>query len=123
VAGSETIEKLGDVKFLGRLKHFGGLAGHVQNILSCSRFLPAIFQFGKRPASEAAKFGCGGVELLGVIGAARLECGEPATEAASCSGGNLAIASAISSTFMCFIIAPGYKLGCRLMLCHRCGRC
>jgi hypothetical protein len=30
---------------------------------------------------DAAKFGCGGVKLLGVIGATRLECGEPAAEA------------------------------------------
>ncbi|MGB6936594.1 MAG: hypothetical protein WBE14_07830 [Xanthobacteraceae bacterium] len=89
MTGRATIEKLGDVKFLGRLKHFGGLAGHVQTILSCSRFLPAIFQFGKRPASEAAKFGCGGFRLLGVVGAARLECGEPATEAGKLFGRQL----------------------------------
>jgi hypothetical protein len=37
-----------------------------------------LFQFGKRAASEAAKFGRGGVEFFGVVGAARLECGEPA---------------------------------------------
>ena len=34
------------------------------------RFLRALFQFSKRAASEAAKFGRGGVELLGVIAAA-----------------------------------------------------
>ena len=45
------------------------------------RFLGAFFQFSKGAASEAAKFGRGGVELLGVVGAARLECGEPAAEA------------------------------------------
>ena len=43
----------------------------------------APFQFSKRAAREAAEFSRGGVEqLLGVIGAARLECGEPAAEAA-----------------------------------------
>jgi hypothetical protein len=51
-----------------------------RDALSRSRFRPTLFQFSKR-ASEAAKFGRGGVELLGVIAAARLECGEPATEA------------------------------------------
>ena len=45
-----------------------------------SRFLRALFQFSKRVAGEATKFGRGGVELLGVVGAARLECGEPAAE-------------------------------------------
>jgi hypothetical protein len=45
-----------------------------------SRFLRALFQFSKRATSEATKFDRGGVELLGVIGAARLECGEPAPE-------------------------------------------
>jgi hypothetical protein len=53
----------------------------LSDALSRSRFRPALFQFSKRAASEAAKFGRGGVELLGVIAAARLECGEPATEA------------------------------------------
>jgi hypothetical protein len=50
----------------------------LSDALSRSRFRPALFQFSKRAASEAAKFGRGGVELLGVIAAARLECGEPA---------------------------------------------
>jgi hypothetical protein len=45
-----------------------------------SRFLRALFQFGKRAAGEATKFGRSGVELLGVVGAASLECGEPAAE-------------------------------------------
>src|SRR6516164_11467393 len=45
-----------------------------------SRFLRALFQFSKRAAGEATKFGCSGVELLGVVGAACLECGEPAAE-------------------------------------------
>ena len=45
-----------------------------------SRFLRAPFQFSKRAAGEATKFGRSGVKLLGVVGAARLECGEPAAE-------------------------------------------
>ena len=45
-----------------------------------SRFLRALFQFSKRAAGEATKFSRGGVKLLGVVGAARLECGEPAAE-------------------------------------------
>ena len=45
-----------------------------------SRFLRALFQFSKRAAGEATKSGRSGVKLLGVVGAARLECGEPATE-------------------------------------------
>jgi hypothetical protein len=32
-------------------------------------------------AGEVAEFGRGGVELLGVVGATRLECVEPAAEA------------------------------------------
>ena len=47
-----------------------------------SRFLRALFQFGKSAACEAAKLGSSGVELLGVVGAGSLECGEPAAEAA-----------------------------------------
>ena len=47
----------------------------------CSRFLRALFQFGKRAAGEAAEFSRSRVELLSMIGAARLECGEPAAEA------------------------------------------
>jgi len=46
-----------------------------------SRFVGALFQLSKRAACEAAKFGRSGVELLGMVGAARLECVEPATEA------------------------------------------
>jgi hypothetical protein len=46
-----------------------------------SRFLHALFQFSKCAADEAAKFGRGGVEFLGVVGAARLECVEPVAEA------------------------------------------
>src|SRR2546430_14358116 len=46
-----------------------------------SRFLRAPFQSSKRAAGEAAEFSRSGVELLGVIGATRLECGEPAAEA------------------------------------------
>jgi hypothetical protein len=47
----------------------------------CSPFLRALFQYSKRPTGEAAKFVRSGVELLGVVGAARLECDEPAAEA------------------------------------------
>ena len=46
-----------------------------------SRFLRALFQFSKRAAGEATEFSRSRVELLSVIGAARLECGEPAAEA------------------------------------------
>ena len=45
-----------------------------------SRFPRAPFQFSERAAGEATKFGRSGVKLLGVVGAARLECGEPAAE-------------------------------------------
>src|SRR3974390_1545837 len=45
-----------------------------------SRFLRALFQFSKRAAGEPTKFGRSGVKLFGVVGAARLECGEPAAE-------------------------------------------
>jgi hypothetical protein len=41
----------------------------------------ALFQFSECAAGEAAKFGRSGVELVGVVGAACLECGEPAPEA------------------------------------------
>jgi hypothetical protein len=37
-----------------------------------SRCLCALFQFGKRTASQAAKFGRSGVEFVGVVGARRL---------------------------------------------------
>jgi hypothetical protein len=37
-----------------------------------SRFIRALFQFSKRAAGEATKFGRSGVKLLGVVGAARL---------------------------------------------------
>ena len=36
----------------------------------CSRFLRALFQFSKRAAGEATKFGSSGVEFLGAVGAA-----------------------------------------------------
>jgi hypothetical protein len=45
-----------------------------------SRFLCAFFQFSKRAPGEATKFCRSEVELLGVVGAARLECGEPVAE-------------------------------------------
>jgi hypothetical protein len=40
-----------------------------------------VFSIQKRAAGEAAEFSRSRVELLSVIGAARLECGEPAAEA------------------------------------------
>ena len=46
-----------------------------------SRFLRALFPFSKRAAGEATKFGRSGVEFLGVVGVACLECDEPAAEA------------------------------------------
>jgi hypothetical protein len=45
-----------------------------------SRFLRAPFQFSKRAAGEATEFSRSRVELLSVIGAARLECGKPARD-------------------------------------------
>ena len=45
-----------------------------------SRFLRALFQFSERAAGKATKFGRSGVELLCMVGAARLECGEPAAK-------------------------------------------
>jgi hypothetical protein len=45
-----------------------------------SWLLSAPFKFSKRTAGETTEFGRSGVELLGVIGAARLECSEPAAE-------------------------------------------
>ena len=49
-------------------------------ITGFSGFFRALFQFSKRAAGEAAKFGRSRVELLGMVGAARLECSEPAAE-------------------------------------------
>ena len=54
-----------------------------------SRFLRAPFQFSKRAAGEATKFSRRRVELLGVIGAARVECGKPAAEAGELIGRQL----------------------------------
>ena|SRR6516165_844682 len=45
-----------------------------------SRFLRALFQFSKRAAGKATKFGRSGVKLFGVVDAARLECDEPTAE-------------------------------------------
>ena len=44
------------------------------------RFLRAFFQLGKRATGYATKLGRSGVELVGVVGAAGFECGEPTTE-------------------------------------------
>src|SRR5262249_35502562 len=54
------------------------IALHPSNDL---RFLRPPFEFSKRAAGESAEFRRGGVELLGMIGLARLECREPAAEA------------------------------------------
>src|SRR5215471_18362749 len=45
-----------------------------------SRFLRALFQFSKRAAGKATKFGRSGVKPLGVVDATRLECDEPTAE-------------------------------------------
>jgi len=45
-----------------------------------SWFFSTPYQFSKRAAGEATEFSRSGVELLGMIGAARLECGEPVAE-------------------------------------------
>jgi hypothetical protein len=60
------------------IRHIGAVAH--QAVLRGSRFLRAPFQISKHAAGEAAEFSRSGVELLGVIGAARLECGEPPAE-------------------------------------------
>jgi hypothetical protein len=57
-----------------------GLPDHLTCSFFFSGFLCTLFQFRKRAASKASKFGGGGVEFLGVVGAARLECAEPAAE-------------------------------------------
>jgi hypothetical protein len=52
-------------------------------ILACPHLLAvlcALSQFGKSAAGEAAELGRSGIELLGMIGVAGLECGEPAAE-------------------------------------------
>ena len=59
-------------------KHISVVAA--QSVLRGSRFLRAPFQISKRAAGEATEFSRSGVELLGVISAARLECGEPPAE-------------------------------------------
>jgi len=45
-----------------------------------SRFLRAPLEISKRATGEATEFSRSGVEFLGVISAARLECGEPPAE-------------------------------------------
>jgi len=44
------------------------------------RFLRTPLQFSKCAAGKAAELGRSRVKLLGVIGAARIECGEPTAE-------------------------------------------
>jgi hypothetical protein len=64
-----------------RTKHIRhiGVVAH-QAVLRGSRFLRAPLQISKRATSEATEFSRSGVEFLGVISAARLECGEPPAE-------------------------------------------
>jgi hypothetical protein len=62
---------------------------HLVGIAEPSRFLRALFQISKSAAGEAAEFRRCGVELLGVIGAARFECGEPAAETGELIGRQL----------------------------------
>jgi hypothetical protein len=57
-----------------------GLTGRHFGVLRRSRFLSAPFQISKRAAGEPTKFSRSGVEFPKVIGAARLECGEPPTQ-------------------------------------------
>ena len=60
-----------------RLKPKAERALHLSNYLW---FLRASFQFSKRAAGESTELGRSGVDLLGMIEVARLECGEPAAE-------------------------------------------
>ena len=62
---------------------------YLVGIAELSRFLPAPFQISERAAGEAAEFRRSGVELLGMIGAARFECGEPAAETGELIGRQL----------------------------------
>jgi hypothetical protein len=57
-----------------------------------------LFQFSKRAAGEAAKFGRSGVELLGVVCAALLESGEPAAEAGECGFGKVGLSRLVELT-------------------------
>src|SRR6266446_6034396 len=60
------------------IRHIGVVAHEA--VLRGSRFLRAPLQISKRATGEATEFSRSGVELLGVISAARLECGEPPAE-------------------------------------------
>jgi hypothetical protein len=60
-----------------RIKKSSGGEGRCSGLLS--RFLRALFQFSKRAAGEATKFGRSGVKLLGVVV-------RPASNAAAESG-------------------------------------
>ena len=51
--------------------------GNARNL----RFLRALFQFRQGAAGKAAKFSRSGVEFLGGVAAAGLECRKPAAEA------------------------------------------
>lgn len=60
------------------IRHIGVVAH--QAVLRGSRFLRAPLEISKRATGEATEFSRSGVEFLGVISAARLECGEPPAE-------------------------------------------
>jgi hypothetical protein len=62
---------------LRRLKKNGGIRWRYSTL----RLLCAPFPFSNRAGGEPTEFGGSGVEFLGVAGAPRLECGEPAAEA------------------------------------------
>ena len=62
---------------------------HLVGIAELSGFLRAPFQISKCAAGEATEFSRRRVELLGVIGAARVECGKPAAEAGELIGRQL----------------------------------
>jgi hypothetical protein len=77
-------DQVGGLVLLGRRRLLRPLASlrlkSMRGPLLYSRFLRAPIQFSKRAAGETAEFSRSGVEFPSVIGAARLECGEPAAE-------------------------------------------
>jgi len=85
------------------IRHIGVVAP--QAVLPGSRFLRAPLQISKRAAGEATEFSRNGVELLGVISAARLECGEPPAETGELIRRQLGNSFGVSSTFISRSIA------------------